>query len=193
MNGGAADQIRAALAALMRCFDESQIDGAIIGGVAASLRGAPRMTKDVDALVVDADAEHLLRAVAPFGFAARSDDAIEFARQTHVLVLRHTSTAIDFDLLIGALPFEAEVVARAGELAVGGITVRVATAEDLVIMKTVAGRARDAGDIENLLKANPGMDLDRVRQWVREFSSALDRPDIQENLERVIRTSRSAR
>jgi hypothetical protein len=58
-------------------------------------------------------------------------------------------------------------------------------------MKTVAGRARDAGDIENLLKTTSSLDLDRVRQWVREFSAALGRPDIQENLERMIRSSRS--
>jgi hypothetical protein len=125
---GAIDHLREALAALMRGFEGTKIDGVIIGGVAASLRGVPRMTKDIDALVLDVDAARLLAVLLPYGFAARSDDAIEFARETHVLLLRHTTSAIDVDLLIGGLRFEAEVIARAGDLMLGGTKVRVASA-----------------------------------------------------------------
>ena len=47
----------AALRALVAWFDATRTRGAIIGGVAASLLGRPRVTGDVDALVlVDDDA-----------------------------------------------------------------------------------------------------------------------------------------
>ena len=55
---------------------------------------------------------------------------------------------------------------------------RIASAEDLVIMKAVAGRARDVADIENLISANPDLDVERIRRWVREFSSVLEIPEM---------------
>ena len=47
------DRLRLPLAALMQWFNESAIRGAIIGGVAASLRGKARLTNDIDAVVLD--------------------------------------------------------------------------------------------------------------------------------------------
>jgi hypothetical protein len=56
------DRLTAPLAALMAWFRETGLRGAVIGGVAASLRGKPRLTDDIDALVMEADAETLLRS-----------------------------------------------------------------------------------------------------------------------------------
>jgi Nucleotidyl transferase AbiEii toxin, Type IV TA system len=176
-----------ALAALMRWFDEHALQAAVIGGVGASLRGKPRLTKDIDAVVVDADAEALVRSGAEFGFAPRIADAIEFARNTRVLLLRYSPAVVDLDLSLGMLPFEHEVVDRATLVDAGEVSVRVASAEDLVIMKAVAGRARDIADIENLVSANPDLDVERIRRWVREFSSVLETPEMYEKLEVLLK------
>ena len=45
---------------MMRWFDAAGVRAAIIGGVAASLLGKPRLTRDIDAVVMDADAEALI-------------------------------------------------------------------------------------------------------------------------------------
>ena len=57
------------LKALMRWFDTVGIRAAIIEGVAASLPGKPRLTKDIDAVVMDAEAEALVESGAPCGFS----------------------------------------------------------------------------------------------------------------------------
>ena len=49
------------LEAMMRWFDAAGVRAAIIGGVAASLLGKPRLTRDIDAVMMDADAEALIR------------------------------------------------------------------------------------------------------------------------------------
>lgn len=98
------------LEAMMRWFDDAGVRGAIIGGVAASLLGKPRLTKDIDAVVVDAEAESLIESGAPYGFQPRIADAVDFARSTRMLLLRFAEGGIDIDLSIGALPFEYEVV-----------------------------------------------------------------------------------
>ena len=48
--------------------------------------------------------------IFPFDLVPRIPDAIEFAHETRVLLLRHAPTGIDIDLSLGALPFEEELV-----------------------------------------------------------------------------------
>ncbi|HEX6095160.1 MAG TPA: nucleotidyl transferase AbiEii/AbiGii toxin family protein [Thermoanaerobaculia bacterium] len=174
------------LSALMRWFRETGIRGVVVGGVAVSLRGKPRLTKDVDVVVLDVDAEALLKSAHAFDLVPRIDDAIEFARHTRVLLLRHSPTHIDIDVSLGALPFEEEIVERSELLDAGAVRVRVASAEDLVIMKAVAGRPRDIADIGTLIDATPDLDITRIRRWIREFSSVLEMPEIHENLEKLL-------
>ncbi|HVT44220.1 MAG TPA: nucleotidyl transferase AbiEii/AbiGii toxin family protein [Thermoanaerobaculia bacterium] len=181
------DRLLRPLAALTRWFSETGLQAAVIGGVAASLRGTPRLTKDIDAVVLDADAETLVRSGTTYQLTPRIPDAIDFAHETRVLLLRFSPNEVDIDISLGALPFEEEVVERSSLIDVGGLQVRVATATDLVIMKAVAGRPRDVVDIENLIDANPDLDVDRIRRWVREFAAVLDMPEIHENLEAQLR------
>ena len=141
----AAEALRApTIATIGRASTGSLPRAAIIGGVAASLRGTPRFTRDIDAVVLEADAETLLRSATGFDLVPRIPDAIEFAHETRVLLLRHAPTGIDIDLSLGALPFEEELVDRSTLIDIGSLRVRVAASEDLVIMKAVAGRARQA-------------------------------------------------
>lgn len=71
------DRLLVALTALMPWFDERGLRAAVIGGVGASLRGKPRLTKDIDAVVLDADAETLLATAAQFDFEPRVAGAID--------------------------------------------------------------------------------------------------------------------
>jgi hypothetical protein len=102
------------------------------------------------------------------------------------LLVSHKSTGIDVDISLAALPFEKESIARAKWMDVGGLSLPLPTPEDLIIMKAVAHRPRDLADIESVLDAHPKLDLRRVRRWVREFSTALEMPDILKDLEAIL-------
>jgi hypothetical protein len=54
-------------------------------------------------------------------------------------------------------------------------------------MKAIAGRGRDIMDIENIIQANPNLDVDRIRRCVREFSAVLEMPEIHDALEKLLR------
>lgn len=172
----------------MRWFTATGVRAAVIGGVAASLLGKPRLTKDIDAVVLDADAEALLESGAAFGFLPRIADAVDFAHNTRMLLLRYSEGNIDIDLSLGSLPFEYEVIERSSMIDVGaGVSIRVASPEDIIVMKAIAGRGRDVMDIDNILQANPDLDIERIRRWVREFSSVLEMPEIHDALEKLLR------
>ena len=54
-------------------------------------------------------------------------------------------------------------------------------------MKAVARRPKDVVDIDSILNVNRNLDLDRIRHHLREFSSVLEMPEIQEDFERLLR------
>jgi hypothetical protein len=69
-----------------------------------------------------------------------------------------------------------------------GVDILIPRAEDLLIYKLIALRARDVEDAEGLLLLHgTTMDLGRVRETVRQFAAALDDSERPEVLERLIR------
>jgi hypothetical protein len=174
---------------LIAWWQAGEVSGTVIGGVAASLLGRPRLTRDVDAIILveEPRRESFLATGARFGFLPRRPDALEFARQSHVLLVRHQTSGIDVDLVLGTLAFEREMVSRATSVPIADVALPLPTPEDLIITKAVAHRPRDMTDIESILDAHPQLDVRRVRQWVRDFSTSLGMPDISRDLERILR------
>ena len=60
-----------------------------------------------------------------------------------------------------------------------GLEVWICSPEDLVIQKAVAGRVQDWQDIEGILIEQHGrLNLAYVEDWLRQFTAALDQPEI---------------
>ena len=184
-----------ALRDLVHWLEATKVPGIIIGAVATALLGRPRITRDVDAVILlgETTPEDFLDAGRRFGFVPRLPDVLAFAQQSRVLLLRHEPSGVDVDISLGALPFEQESIARSERRNLADISLPLPTAEDLIIMKAVAHRAIDLHDVDGLLAANPSADLERVRHWVGEFSRVLDMPEILDDLERIVKQRLRAR
>ena len=180
--------LAAALRDLTAWFDGAGTRGIVIGGVAASLLGRPRATRDVDGLVILAEPEWegFLAAAARFHIEPRIAEPLEFARQARILLMRHAPSGVDLDVSLGTLPFEVDAVAHAREHVVAGITIRLPRPEDLIVMKAVAGRPRDRSDIESLLDAHDALDLARVREVVGGFAEAIGAPELLADLDAIL-------
>jgi predicted nucleotidyltransferase len=153
------DQPTFRLGSLLRLLTEANVDFVIVGGVAVVLQASPRFTKDLDicystasdnlerlgALLVDLDT--MLRGVeedVPFVPDGRT------LRHTQMLTL--TTREGDIDLLVDpdGAPSYAALRRRADRMDLDGITVAVASVEDLIVMKRAAGRPPDLVDLESL-------------------------------------------
>jgi predicted nucleotidyltransferase len=167
----------------------------VIGGVAASLLGRPRLTQDIDlTVIVDPDEwEQLLASGQEHGFEARLSSALDFAKQNRVLLLRHVASGISVDVALGALPFEQQMIRRARPTEVGPLSIPLATPEDLIIMKAIAHRPRDMEDIESVLSIHPDLDRRRVLRWIREFASVLERPELLTDVQVMLRRQQRGR
>lgn len=128
---------------------------ALVGGLAASLRGQTRTTADVD-MIIAADAKRAMALAESLDASPFKPLFHDFARVVEtslILPLRHRSTNIKLDLALGISGFEQQAIARAEIVEMAGTTVPVVSGEDLLIMKVLAGRPQDDQDVRGLVIA----------------------------------------
>jgi hypothetical protein len=65
------------------------------------------------------------------------------------------------------------------------VSFRVATPEDIVMMKAIAKRPCDIADIGAILDAGHDLDLRRVRGLLKAFTEALESDDFSAEFERL--------
>lgn len=181
-----------ALADLMKWLDATNIPSMVIGGVAASVLGQPRLTQDVDALAILPEGEwaNAVSTAVRHGILPRIENALDFARRSRVLLMRHVESGIDIDITFGALVFERAAIDNSEMHDIGGLRVRFPRVEDLLIMKAVARRPKDLQDIEGLLAAHPEADVATVRQWVSEFATAMSMSDMLDDFDKLVARSK---
>ena len=75
--------LHGALSDLTRWLDAERIPSTIIGGVAASALGRPRLTKDIDALAIVPEEgwAKAIQSASRHGIVPRIEGALEFAQQ----------------------------------------------------------------------------------------------------------------
>ena len=130
------------------------IECAVIGGLAVSLRGQPRMTVDVD-LVIAADVDDALRLARDLPgtrFQPLFPGVEEVILAAFILPLRHRATGVRVDLAVGMSGFEHEAIGRATRMSIGETRAPVVTVEDLLVMKALAGRPQDEQDIRGIVE-----------------------------------------
>lgn len=145
-----------------------------IGGVAVIAHGVRRTTADIDVTVRgDAiDAIALVERLRRHDIKPRIPDALEFARDNLVLLLRHEPTGVDLDLSFAWLAFEQGALESRAFVRLGEVSVPVARVEDLVIYKAFAARPQDLRDAEALLLLHGrSIDASRVRRVLRELET----------------------
>jgi hypothetical protein len=104
-----------------------------------------------------------------------------------VLLLRHAN-GIGIDIAFGGLPFEESAVARAKDVeVVKGYTLRLCTAEDLIIFKTFAGRGNDWRDVEMTIvrQGEPNLDWNYIKTQLRPLVELKGAPELLTQLEEL--------
>jgi hypothetical protein len=134
---------------LFEQLNEHGIRYALVGGLAVAHYAIPRMTQDVDILVLQEDAGKLLQLLRPY-----------YARGTaQVMFFLIDETRLD--VLIATLRYQRAAVLNAQEGTYEGVPVKVINPRDLVLMKLLAAwerpsevdREQDRVDIMRILSA----------------------------------------
>ena len=172
------EELVLAVESLADAFGARSVRHALIGGLAISMRGRPRLTEDIDFLVdvPQIALPGLLEALIERGFTLDPAVVIKEYVREHITSFRLGPVRIDW--LKPVLPFYSRAIADAKPLDWSeGHPVRVATAEGLILTKMVAFRSLDQMDIDTLLTANRDtIDVQLIRdEWTPFAATEVER------------------
>ncbi len=146
-------------------LSDEGIDYVVIGGLAVNLHGIPRMTYDIDLMILlnARNVKKLVSKLKSWGYLPRvpvqpedlADEQIRnsWVREKNMKAFSFYSDKQplgEIDLIIDSpIPYE-EVRKRATILDLGGVNVPVISIPDLIELKLKSGRKQDHSDIEHL-------------------------------------------
>jgi hypothetical protein len=151
-------------------FEADGLGHVLIGGQAVNIWLSPRVTGDYD-FTVTADRAAIEKVEADLrarGFDyIRRDDALEPSGPDFIRMTDGKKVIVD--LQPAKTDYQELVIERAVPL-FGG-TVRLATPEDLIVLKLIANRSKDQYDLSRLVSI-PGIDWEYVEHWCRIWDVA---------------------
>lgn len=144
------DELHQISAALVRLG----IRHAVCGGVAVTIYGATRSTKDIDILVAPEDLSRAMDAVRPLGYVFAAlpmvfDEGTDRERHVQRVSKIADGDHLILDLLLATASLDGLLEDRVEVTLPQGVLV-VVSREALFRMKRLAGRAQDLADLERL-------------------------------------------
>lgn len=159
----------------------------VIGGLAAIRWGRPRTTRDVDISLWTGLGEESPYVDALLGeFEPRISTAREFSLESRVLLI-NASNGTPLDVALAGVGFEARMLDRAtSHIYARGLSLRTASAEDMLVMKAFADRPQDWSDIEGILTRQRGrLNWQQIEQELKPLCEAKEAPEILDRLRRL--------
>lgn len=159
VHGAVANESEFALSRLLRRLVQAEVDFVVVGGVAVIVQASPRFTKDLDICYAteQANLDRLGAVLIELGARLRGvEEDVPFVpdgltlRRTQMLTL--TTLDGDIDLLVDpdGSPGYGTLRRNASRVDLDGVTVLVASIDDMIAMKRAAGRPQDLVDLESL-------------------------------------------
>jgi hypothetical protein len=145
---GLAKTIRRAIKAL----EASKIPYCVIGAAALAVRGLPRMTRDLDLVVMTEDGERAAGVLRSAGFRALTPMDIADSDEAMVL-FEDPTTRAEVDLLLATGNPEALVIAEASRANIFGARAPVASLEHLLLLYLYSNQPRHLGDFASIVQS----------------------------------------
>lgn len=156
----------------------------VMGGFAVRLYALPRPTFDIDFTIAlqRNDLPAFYRAAEQLGLtmpAAQAAGWVDEVRGMSLVKLQWfvDQRAIDIDLFLAETPFQKELMHRRVWRGAEGMEGWFVTAEDLILLKLLAGRPKDLVDVGDILFVQGQLDEGYLRHWARQLgvSDALNK------------------
>jgi len=151
--------------ALRRALDKADIEYVVIGAHAVNAWVEPRFTADFD-ITVQADSAALQRladALADEGYSADAQGD-ELPSGPDFVRFTTDDDSISLEVQVAKTEFQRQAIERAAT----PDDLRVATVEDLLVMKLIAYRPKDRADLAGLVTV-PDVDWSYVERWAEEW------------------------
>ena len=167
---------------VLRTLENSRVPYCVVGATALAVRGLPRMTRDLDLVVMVDDAEDAIAALERAKLRPETPPGPAGDREPMVVFL-DPATGVEVDLLIAAGDPEATVCEEAPRATVFGTTAPVATLEHLLLLYLYSNQPKHLGDFAAIVasgradlaaaeRALSGMHPEMLDEWRRRLEEA---------------------
>lgn len=166
------------LKTLVRFLSAQKIKYVILGGIAVSIYGEPRLTADIDVnIIFDKDKlDEFLVEAKKFNFYPLFPNTRKITEKTGVIPMKFVKGKITgkADIIIAENVLEYTAIKRGRIKKIGSIRARLVSPEDLIIHKITSSRPRDLEDLKGILVRQKGkLDIRYIRFWLKK----IDRTD----------------
>ncbi len=159
---------------IFSCLDALKQEGAVsdyllIGGLAVSIWGRPRATRDIDLLVMldnSADVSVFSRRLTEKGM--KNEVLKGDMRDPISCLLKISLETAEVDAIIAAKNWEVEAVENAVRIDFEGHVLPVVSPEYLIVMKLKAGGPRDLLDVQDIIEAGD-VDIDKLKALTKKY------------------------
>ena len=145
------------------------VDYALIGGLAVSIWGRPRATRDIDLLLlldVAADVNALAERLVQKGI--KSELIKGDLRDPIPYLLKIVLETVEIDVIIATKRWEFDAVENAVSIDLGAKDISIVSPEYLIIMKLKAGGPRDMLDVQDILETGD-IDLEKTKSLAKSY------------------------
>lgn len=168
---------------LIKLMKEAKVDYTVLGGVAVSIYGEPRMTFDIDVnLIMDNNKiDNFLIKAKKLGFSPLPSDIKRFVRRTGVIPMKFSKNKVTgrCDFIIAQNILEYLCIQRARLKKIYSLNVKLISPEDLLLHKITSLRPRDLEDARGILVRQRGkLDRKYITYWLKKIAEANRKPGL---------------
>jgi len=171
--------------AIEEIFSKEKIRYVIIGGFASSIYGKPRMTSDIDIILMIEDKNNIkeiLNKFLNYGFKKISSKKLKGFLNGYPLKMEHKSS-FSIDLRLASFSIDFESIEKAKKIKFLGSNIFLPKPEDLIVYKLIRFNEIDKFDIKMIALRN------KINwSYVRDKAENLEKEiklNIVENLEKI--------
>ena len=182
------------LQTVVKFLSAQKIKYVILGGIAASIYGEPRLTADIDiSIILDKDkiSEFLIQAKR-YNIHPSLPNIKKIARKTGILPmhLRKRGTIGRLDIIIAENILEYTAIKRGRLRKINSIKARIISPEDLIIHKITSSRPRDLEDLRGILIRQKGkLDIRYIQEWLKKIDKVSKETALYKLFKRLLKES----
>jgi len=157
--------------AVIDFFERENVSYLVIGGLAVSVIGEPRMTQDIDLIVAikKQDVPTFLEDALRNGFELDIEKELQRTELTGTFRLRRE--LYHADIIIASISLEESAFARSQKIKLLDRMVPFPSPEDLILLKIIVGRDKDILDAKSIIiRHRNKLDKIYLELWAQKLS-----------------------
>lgn len=162
-------------------LDESAIEYMLVGGLAVGIWAEPRATVDIDFLVSISlsDFDNLRqRLLESNRFVFIHDKPMIFGKISFVRTTLKSNIDVSVDFIFADDTFKSRALKRKEAVQLNDFSVKIATPEDMIILKMLSGREQDRLDAKKILEIQKdNLDIDYLQTWSENLGIKIVKSD----------------